>query len=79
MEIEPGPRQRQRIDTIREPATTYFSKPNYNMTFDEYCPAYLTVIIAVAVTPNHLNLLKAFARGNVRCELYWSDSGQTKA
>jgi hypothetical protein len=34
--IEPGPRQRQRIDSIRERAITYFSKPNYNVTFDDY-------------------------------------------
>jgi hypothetical protein len=50
--IEPGPRQRARIDSIRERASRYFPPPTYRVEFDEYHPSYLTILITVTVIPD---------------------------
>ena len=50
--VDPGPRQRQRLDFIRERASTYFPKPTYKVTFDEYRPGYLTVVVTVTIIPD---------------------------
>ncbi len=50
--VEPGPQQRSRLNSIRERANVCFPKPKYHVTFDEYCPAFQTVIITVTVAPD---------------------------
>lgn len=50
--IEPGPQQRARLDSLRGVANHYFPDPKYHVSFDEFRPSFLTVILRITVIPD---------------------------